>query len=333
MSNPAAKSELQVRQTIHKRNISSGFTLVELLTVITIIGVLVSLLLPAVQAAREASRTTQCSSRLRQIMLGMAMHESQTKRFPPGRMGCSSTTGAVPAFPDIPCSSLKIPNRLCGASGLVPILPYVEQGDLLAALDARQGGLWVDNLNQPGWIQDSSQRKRSALNSRPPVFVCPSAIADPISTVYGQLADAATTNYALSSGRLGPDADADRAKYENDGVFIYAKPRKQTDIRDGLSHTLFIGEVTHADAWESSNIWTYGRVHADTLRSTRNPLNTAPGTGIIRNRRNGAFGSRHVGGGYFAFGDGRVTFLSDSIDRDVYRSASAINDGSAFPLQ
>jgi prepilin-type N-terminal cleavage/methylation domain-containing protein/prepilin-type processing-associated H-X9-DG protein len=308
-----------------------GFTLIELLTVITIIGVLVSLLLPAVQAAREASRSVQCSSRMRQVMLGMAMHESQTKRYPSGRMGCSSTAQQTPAFPADPCLGLTIPNRLCGASGLVPILPYVEQAQLRSALDAREGGLWVDNLNQPAWIQDSTPQKRLALRSRPPVFVCPSAVADPISTVYGQLADAATASYALSSGRLGPDADDDLVKYENDGVFIYAKPRKQTDIRDGLSHTLFIGEVTHADIWESSNIWTYGRVHADTLRSTRNPINTSPGTGITRNRRSGAFGSRHSGGAYFAFGDGSVTFLSDSIDQTVYRSASAINDGSAFP--
>lgn len=321
------------RRSATRHRTTGGFTMVELLTVIAITGVLVSLLLPAVQAAREASRTTQCSSRLRQIMLGMAMHESQTKRFPPGRMGCSSTVASVPAFPRDPCATLKIPNRLCGASGMVPILPYLEQSDLLAALDAREGGLWVDNLNQPGWIQNSTERKRRALSSRPPVFVCPSATADPISTVYGQIADAATTSYALSNGQLGPDAEIDRAKYKNDGAFIYAKSRKLTDIRDGLSNTLFIGEVTHADQWESSNIWTYGRVHSDTLRSTRNPLNTPPGTGIIQNRRNGAFGSRHAGGGYFAFGDGHVTFLSDSIDLAVYQSASVINDGSAFPAQ
>ena len=108
---------------------------------------------------------------------------------------------------------------------------------------------------------------------------------------------------------------------------MYARKRKPTDITDGLSHTFFVGEVKAADQWESSNIWTYGRLHADTLRTTRNPLNTPPGEGVISNRRNGAFGSHHPGGAAFAFGDGRVEFISDSIDNEIYQSAAAIRDG------
>lgn len=310
----------------------AGFTLVELLVVITIIGVLTSLLLPAVQAARESVRNTQCQSRMRQVMLAIATHEIQTRTYPAGRMGCSAETATIPPWPMSPCGELTIPNRLCGASGLVPLLPGLEQAALFEALDGRATGLWVDNLNDPDWFLGATAAKRDAIRTRPSVFVCPSSPSPAISFVYSQLTDAATGNYALCQGTLGADSNEDDAKYDNDGAFVYARHRKPMDIRDGLSNTIFAGEVRAAETWESSNIWTYGRVHADTLRTTLNPINTLPGQGIVRNRRNGAFGSQHPGGASFAFGDGHVRFISDSIDIELYRAASAIRDGSVIDV-
>lgn len=302
-----------------------AFTLVELLVVIAIIGILVSMLLPAIQSVREAARRSSCSNSLRQIGLGLALYESSHSQFPPGRMGCSSTIGATQPWPDDPCNNLTIGVRMCGASALVAILPFVEQQPLQTALDPR-GGLWVDDISDRAWFDSASPEKRAALLERPALFVCPSSVAEPVSDVYAALSDAATASYAFCNGSFGPDSDDNLVKYENDGAFVYARPRKINAINNGLSNTYFGSEVINADVWESSNIWTYGRIHSDTLRSTRNPLNTPSGEGVVRNQRNGAFGSRHPGGANFVFGDGHVQFVTDDIEMSVYRQASSISD-------
>ncbi|MEM6689847.1 MAG: DUF1559 domain-containing protein [Planctomycetota bacterium] len=319
---------IRFRNLRFRRRLSRyGFTLIELLVGMTIAGILAALTLPAVQSVRESSRKLQCHSRLRQVSLALSMHESQKRFYPPGRMGCSSSVGQTPRWPQSPCAELNIPNRLCGASALVPLLPYLEQDSLFRDLDGRATGLWVDNLNNTSWYVDATEAKQNAIRMRPGVFSCPSSPAQPLSQVYAQLTQAATADYAFCQGTLGPDSPENTVKYDNDGMFVYGRTRKTTDILDGLSNTIFIGEVRLPDQWESSNIWTYGRIHSDTLRTTRNPINTPPGEGIIHNRRNGAFGSQHPGGASFAFGDGRVQFVSETIDQDVYNAAAAIRDG------
>ena len=100
----------------------NAFTLVELLVVIAIIGILVSLLLPAVQQAREAARRMQCSNNLKQIALALANYESGVGVFPPGRMGCDGWTQDV--CKDNP--GIQRP----GTSGFVMILPQLEQQNL-----------------------------------------------------------------------------------------------------------------------------------------------------------------------------------------------------------
>jgi len=299
---------------------------VELLIVIAIIGILVSLLLPAVQTVREAARRTNCSNNLRQSGLALALFESSHSEFPPGRLGCSSAASGSQAWPSDPCGSLNIPNRLCGSSGFVLLMPFVEQKSLQDILDFRSGGLWVDDINDRAWFDTASPEKKEALLERPSIYVCPSSVAQPISDVYGAITDSATGSYAFCSGTLGPDSDVEEVKYENDGAFVYARRRTISSITAGLSNTYFVGEVRDADTWESSNIWTSGRVHADTLRSTRNPLNTGIDEGVVRNRRNGAFGSQHPSGGNFVFGDGHVQFVSDDIDQSTYRQMSSISD-------
>ena len=92
-----------------------GFTLVELLVVIAIIGILVALLLPAIQAAREAARKNSCRSNIKQIQLGMLNYVESFKELPPGRMGCD---GATTAFQ---CTGVTA-NKQQGGSGFVAIL-------------------------------------------------------------------------------------------------------------------------------------------------------------------------------------------------------------------
>jgi prepilin-type processing-associated H-X9-DG protein len=209
-----------------------------------------------------------------------------------------------------------------GTSGFVVILPQLEQQALYDRLDVADGGLWNDNVSDLGWYR-YDYTKAVAVRQRPDVFVCPSDTAKAISTVFPPIR-AATGSYAFVQGSLGPDMPAEKVKYENTGIFLYAIPRRLSEVTDGLSCTFMIGEVVASDTWESSNIWTYALVHADCLRSTRNPLGTSPGGGESLNRQNGAFGSRHPSGALFAFGDGHVLFVSDSIDVAAYQALSTI---------
>ena len=115
----------------------SGFTLVELLVVIAIIGILVALLLPAVQAAREAARRGQCVNNLKQHGLALLNYESTNKIFPAGRHGCA----AVNNYDNCTSNPLKED----GASFFVALLPFLEEQSLYSLLHPEKGGIFNDN--------------------------------------------------------------------------------------------------------------------------------------------------------------------------------------------
>ena len=301
-----------------QNEIRPAFTLVEVLVAIAIIGVLTALLLPAVAAAREAARRMSCVNNMRQTGMGILAYESAHGRFPPGRIGCDDTGDEMK---HTVCPAGLPSSQKSAGSGFIEILPYIEQQPLYRKLDVENGGLWNRNVDDLGWYRDRS--KCQGIKARVGTFVCPSDSADEISSVYLPVR-AATSSYALVQGTLGPDAPLHLAKFENDGLFLYVRSRKSKDVTDGLSKTSMVGEVVLADAWESSNTWSYALVNADCLRSTRNPLNTQPGSGITRERQNGAFGSQHAGGANFCFADGHIEFVVDSIDAQLYRAQSTI---------
>lgn len=115
-----------------------GFTLVELLVVIAIIGILIALLLPAVQAAREAARRSQCTNNLKQIALATANYENVVKSIPPGRMGsdCSDYYGLAPTTG----ANIVYDYQRQGTSGFVMLLPYMEEKNLYDSLNGFQMG-------------------------------------------------------------------------------------------------------------------------------------------------------------------------------------------------
>ncbi|MEZ6097874.1 MAG: DUF1559 domain-containing protein [Pirellulaceae bacterium] len=296
----------------------AGFTLVELLVVIAIVGVMVALLLPAVNAAREAARKTACINNQRQIGLALRNYESAARKFPPGRTGCDDTGDRMDHAvcpPGLPAVA-KV-----GASGFILMLPQLEHQGLYDQLDIDHGGLWNRNVDDLYWYENEA--KCRGIKERVAEFLCPSDTSGAISDVYNPV-HAATGSYALSQGSLGPDSPVHLTKFENDGMFLYVTARRENQLKDGTSKTIAIGEVAMSDTWESSNTWTYALANADCLRSTRNQMNTPPGKGVVLRRQNGAFGSQHPSGAVFTYADGHVMFVSDDIDGDVYRAMSTI---------
>ena len=162
----------------------------------------------------------------------------------------------------------------------------------------------------------------AAFKLRPPVFVCPSDESQPL------MGDLATTSYALCAGSNGPTYGIDqvKVKHYNTGVFLYRTPIAPKDISDGLSKTIFVGETILNHTTESANRWMLGARHLSCLRTTDNPLNTQPTGGINLDlygyKASGAFASRHTGGGFFAYGDGHVSFVSENVDLLTYRAIS-----------
>lgn len=212
-----------------KRGIRAGFTLVELLVVIAIIGILIALLLPAVQAARESARRSQCVNNLKQLGIAMNNFHDVQKRFP--------TAGTEPLFA-YPAGTLNWPGARARWSFLVALLPYVEQQPLYEAFMTMQlpgGGTVVGNSNP--WSAPAWSLPTPFTQTRVPIYICPS--------------DAQAT-YVEDDGSLIPnsyhgnrgDYWLDNGWWECRGVFGVGGRTVITmaTIKDGTSNTAAISE-------------------------------------------------------------------------------------------
>jgi prepilin-type N-terminal cleavage/methylation domain-containing protein/prepilin-type processing-associated H-X9-DG protein len=290
-----------------------GFTLVELLVVIAIIGVLIALLLPAVQAAREAARRIQCSNNLKQIGLGILNYESVYRCFPAGRVGCGPHNIAQCAT-----DSSRV-----GTSGFVTILPYIELGGVMKSFDLQT--LFQDQ------VAKLSPRNEEAAKQRPAIFVCPSDVASPLTTSQVNYniwhSYWATGSYAFCGGTrtCNNSGSVLTVEYDNDGMFVYRTTLTREDVADGVGHTFLVGEVYDGNVEESLCAWAYGARYY-TFRYTGVPLNSPPGTPqalsyyVNSTYMNGAFMSRHPGGADFVYGDGHVSFIGEDIAMHVYQA-------------
>lgn len=320
----------------------SAFTLVELLVVIAIIGILIALLLPAVQAAREAARRSQCENNLKQIGLALLNHESARKRFPPGRSGCAGVVSNP-----CPCKNDNLYRH--GASAFVMILPYIEGQDLynLAHFERGEtlyqhsaGGLFNWYVS-PLWYEADPDLKQLAL-TRPSFIVCPSSKSEPTCTKCAAAGwdlvegTAGVGTYGVCHGKYNPGGSGSTGGQGasvlcgiNDwsGLFVYARRKARREITDGLSKTFAVGEIKDPDSTDGYALWAYAARY-ETMRTTYNSLNELTGGGVTLNnswgKENGAFGSDHPGGAQFVFVDGHVEFVSENVDSAAYNARATI---------
>jgi prepilin-type processing-associated H-X9-DG protein len=175
------------------------------------------------------------------------------------------------------------------------------------------------------------------------VLVCPSDSAEPVCFVWTPTdTGAATGSYAFCAGDTSPTNSAPApflsstlAKYSNRGMFFYLRRLKLKECTDGLSHTIFEGEVVDGHVLPSTNRWSAATRSQDCSRTTYNPPNTFPGEPVALedgdgNQINGAFASRHPSGCNFLLGDGSVHFINESIDINIYQALGTRTQGESI---
>lgn len=323
-----------------------GFTLVELLVVIAIIGVLVALLLPAVQAAREAARRTQCTNQIRQIALACHNFEGFNKAFP----------SAVDENP---------------YSHIAQILPYIEQVAMqdLIVFEKR----WDEPENEP--IRDRVL----------PFVKCPSQDVFEnivIGKVGSQPVESGAKNhYYAVAGAREPDG-GDQCKSEenspfstvgcgnfesklrggnaNNGIIYPFSKTRHAEITDGTSNTFLLGELSwnHTPSGiPAQRAWYAGAAFKVVLSPAQsaarmellgkgvrlynalhvlhpiNSLSASPDVSpVISGYHEISFGSNHPGGCHFALADGSVTFVSENTDLETLKRLACRNDGFTSQL-
>jgi prepilin-type N-terminal cleavage/methylation domain-containing protein len=199
-----------------------GFTLVELLVVIAIIGVLVSLLLPAVQAAREAARRTQCSNALRQFGLALHQYADTYKVFPPRRGGSTGSGDAA-----------RLTGNFDRLSAFVPLLPYIEQKPLFDSIAS--GGTYSGISFPPGGPAAWYGSAYVPWNTQVQLLICASdKVPQPTSTQHGR------NSYAFSLGDTILNHNSN-SKWVR-GIFGSQLCKGFNNITDGSSNTIMMSE-------------------------------------------------------------------------------------------
>jgi len=309
-----------------KKRRRSGFTLVELLVVIAIIGILVGMLLPAVQQVREAARRISCGNNLRQISLALLSYENGHQEFPPGHL----INHLWPEFQfeaDPPPGGLDLssrprerafPKRGPYWSWMMRVAPFMEMDNVINGV----------NLNTwPWWrfLEDGTSVNGISV----PSYVCPSETRGAAVWTNAAGRMAAVTSYLGVSGR-----DSYKETGGQDGVIYCNSDTRLSEIRDGSSNTLMVGERSPSAnlqfGWQWAGAGTNRLGEADVVLGVHERI-AVPGSGDPNDSETDFFRpgqvddpdnlhrfhhwSNHPGGGMWALADGSVQFYSYSIDR------------------
>ncbi len=352
--------------TDHTIRTRRGFTLVELLVVIAIIGVMVGLLLPAVQSAREAARRMSCSNNMKQIGLALHNYHSAFKSFPAsGRPENYTANGWARK-----------------SSWFIAILPQLEQSAIYDGIDFSASSF--DNMNA-GWAAPVVHWEEMN-RARVPGFWCPSSVlaktniypTNDATQALGapenlevQIPDyAGNSGCNFTGGTIDdhPTAVWDWGGVHADNGFFGMKMRFDTpwpgtetrfaSLLDGTSHTIAVGEQggvhgtfnDHRAGAALGGMWSCGTATAGNAKNnyvvTRYPINYSgddwPSWGGLRWNggwekngmdtafNNTAFRSQHIGGAQFVMADGSVQFITDSIQFEIYTALMDRADRSAM---
>ena len=306
----------------------AGFTLIELLVVIAIISMLVAMLLPGVQMARESARRVQCKNHLMQIGIAIQNYEMAHRVLPPGSV---NDTGPIESLP-----------RGYHMSWIVQLLPYMDGGNTHRHIDFSQSIYAKRNAEaraQPMWLLHC------------PSSFLPTTVTAPVNpgetTADGKTGNVATKTTIGTSSFAGvhhdgqpqpadentkPDAATESKdipiNVDQNGVLFLNSSVTYKQIPDGSSHTVFVGETADTKGGLG---WASGT--RSTLRNGGTPINkTSPIlTGAPPSPMDpasvGGFGSFHQSGANFLFGDSSGRIINEDIDPNVYRRLLNRRDG------
>lgn len=316
----------------------AGFTLVELLVVIAIIGVLVALLLPAVQAAREAARRSSCQNNFKQIGIGILTFENSRKAFPAGY------------------SYFNVPDERCWGWGTL-ILPFLEQNSLYDQLAPESRKL------HDVCVTGAAQADKDALQTRIAGYRCPSDTTPTLNTLqsFGQSQpfEVATSNYIGSAGSqaiTGTDATypsgyaAPYKDFDCGGMLFGIMDQKASapgrgplgikisDVLDGTSKTLLTGErCGRTETGDRAAVWVgigraddYSSVGTCRTLGRCNFIQNFDYATFDPNNVSKGFSSMHPGGCLYGFADGSVRWTTDSISSSNISRMANRRDGQTY---
>ena len=309
-----------------RRSVQAGFTLVEVLVVIGIVGVLMALLFPAVQAARETARRMHCANNLKQVSLAMHAYHDTHGKLPVGAYGC------------------------CWGTWMVALLPHLELKALYDRYD--HGGKY----DLPPGSRYDWPRNIEVTRTRIPVFTCSSNNA----VIHTERHGVTAHNYVVNMGNTGfapntkygtkPVATLGGARFAGAPFLIGGEPRvaapafSLAHLADGLSNTLMLSETIQGEGKDLRGLvwWGYGahfetnlvpnasqpdvlqlEKYCDNANNPRHPcVGYAEGRPITAAAR-----SWHPGGVQAALCDGAVRFVSDSVELATWRALGTTSGG------